>query len=216
MAMNSPGNRPALRLVDTGVAAVPRAGALGVAAGPRRSALVAVPSASTVGGTSAAARASAGRAAAAAARGVEAENVSAARLSALDPRWMLAVRASHAIATVDHSAGGSRGASRLGFLAPEHRRRLVAEGARLGLRPFDTNLVIAIVQDAARSGADPLGDEARARLALVRGLEGGGAVESRTGEHPTGGWHIGSNHIAAAAVLAGVWTYLLVCWVLGR
>jgi hypothetical protein len=209
MAMNSPGDRPSLRLVDTGVAAVPRARAVGVAIGPRRSALVAATSA---GVASAAARASA-------ARGVEAENIAAARLSALDPRWMLAVRVSHAVATVDTSGNGPRGASRLGFLAPEHRRRLVAEGARLGLRPFDTNLVIAIVQDAARSGDDPLGDEARARLALVRGLDGGPGAEGLAGEsgpRQAGGLRIGSNHIAAAMVLAGVWAYLLVCWVLGR
>lgn len=41
---------------------------------------------------------------------------------------------------------------RAGIIRPEVRRRLVAAGVSMGLRPFDANLVIAIVQDDARSG----------------------------------------------------------------
>lgn len=38
---------------------------------------------------------------------------------------------------------------------------------RMGLRPFDASLVIAIVQDGAREG-DPLGENCEDRLRLVR------------------------------------------------
>lgn len=200
-----------LRLVDTDVAAMPRAHARAnaSAAAPtgRRSVLVATPT-GTTGGPGRGAPAAAQRQAEFA---VGAENARAANLSALDARWMLAVQVTHVI-----NAGGPAGA-RAGFLAPERRRLLVAEGARLGLRPFDTNLVIAVVQDAARAGADPLGHEARARLALIRGtpehdLRSSAAAHA---DHP-GAFALGTNHIAAAIVLAGVWAYLLAGWILGQ
>ncbi len=88
--------------------------------------------------------------------GVERENVSAASLPALDPRWILAVQA------MREMQGG-----RAAVVTPEARRRLMLVGRRLGLRAFDTSLVIAIVQDGARRGEDPLGSEANARLRLV-------------------------------------------------
>jgi hypothetical protein len=84
------------------------------------------------------------------------ENQSAASLGALDPRWMLAVQ------TVREIQGG-----RAAVITPEGRRRLLLVGNRLGLRSFDTNLVIAIVQDGARCGEDPLGTAAVGRLRLV-------------------------------------------------
>ncbi len=93
-----------------------------------------------------------------AARRVAEENLSAASLSALDPRWVLAVQASREI------QGG-----RAAVLTPEGRRRLLLVGERLGLRDFDSNLVIAIVQDGARHGEDPLGSGAVSRLRLVGG-----------------------------------------------
>lgn len=89
-------------------------------------------------------------------RAVEAEN-KAASMSALDPRWALAVRASSML------QGG-----RAAILPPESRRFLVQLGKDINLRPFDSNLVIAIVQDAARAGYDPIGSEARMRLKMVR------------------------------------------------
>ncbi len=58
-----------------------------------------------------------------------------------DPRWVLAVRCAEAL----------QGA----VLPPEKRQRLVDLGKRLGLSPFDANLVIAIVQDQARRGYAP-------------------------------------------------------------
>lgn len=89
-------------------------------------------------------------------RAVEAEN-KAASLSALDPRWALAVRTNSML------QGG-----RAAVLPPESRRFLVGLGKDINLRPFDANLIIAIVQDAARAGYDPLGTEARLRLKMVR------------------------------------------------
>ncbi len=58
-----------------------------------------------------------------------------------DPRWVLAVRCAEAL----------QGA----VLPPDKRQRLVDLGKRLGLTPFDANLVIAIVQDQARRGYAP-------------------------------------------------------------
>ncbi len=89
-------------------------------------------------------------------RAVGEENRSAAGLSPTDARWVLAVRTAQLI------QGG-----RAAILTPECRTRLLALGARLGLRAFDTNLVIAIVQDGARRG-DALGEPSEERLALIR------------------------------------------------
>ena len=55
-----------------------------------------------------------------------------------DPRWVLAVR------TAEQLQGP--------ILRPEGRERLLRLGKVLGLTPFDTNLIIAIVQDRARRG----------------------------------------------------------------
>jgi len=65
----------------------------------------------------------------------------APRLAANDPRWVLALRAAHAL---DHTA-----------IVPEQRDRLVKLGRSLGLNPFDVNLIVAIVQDQARRGTLP-------------------------------------------------------------
>lgn len=64
-----------------------------------------------------------------------------------DPRWVLAARAASVI------EGG-----RAAILTPENRRRLMDLAARMNLRPFDASLVIAIVQDAARTwrGVGPI------------------------------------------------------------
>lgn len=88
---------------------------------------------------------------------VAAENSSAMGLSALDPRWIFAVQ-------VAKSLDGGRAA----ILIPERRRALVADAARLGLRAFDANLLIAIVQDGVRTGEGGLGHESESRLKLVR------------------------------------------------
>ncbi len=61
---------------------------------------------------------------------------------ATDPRWVLAIRVAQAL-------DGP-------ILRPERRERLLRVGKVLGLSPFDTNLVIAIIQDRARRGIAPL------------------------------------------------------------
>lgn len=62
-------------------------------------------------------------------------------LQATDPRWVLAIR-------VGESLEGT-------LLPAEKRERLSRLGQILGLTPFDTSLIIAIVQDQARRGHDP-------------------------------------------------------------
>ncbi|MEM9253022.1 MAG: hypothetical protein AAGB29_11790 [Planctomycetota bacterium] len=58
-----------------------------------------------------------------------------------DPRWVVALRAAHAL---DHAT-----------IVPEQRGKLVRLGRSLGLSPFDVNLIVAIVQDQARRGTLP-------------------------------------------------------------
>ena len=74
-------------------------------------------------------------------RGNAASAVVSAPLPAGDPRWVLAVRVSESL----------QGAT----LPPERRRRLIKMGRVFGLTEFDTNLIIAIVQDQARRGHRP-------------------------------------------------------------
>lgn len=89
-------------------------------------------------------------------RQVRAANLDAARLDALDARWVLAVRTTMSL------QGG-----RAAILRPDDRRSLVTQATRMGLRPFDAALVIAIAQDAARSG-EALSGSPQDRLAMVR------------------------------------------------
>jgi hypothetical protein len=86
------------------------------------------------------------------------ENVGAATVSAIDPRWVFAVQ-------VARSIGGGRAA----ILAPERRQKLVAMAGGMGLRPFDANLIIAVVQDGVRSGDGALSPQVESRLAFIRG-----------------------------------------------
>lgn len=85
------------------------------------------------------------------------ENISASKLKGTDARWVFAV-------LVSKSLEGGRAA----ILTPEKRERLVASAISMGLRPFDANLVIAIVQDCTRCGHDRLCEETESRLSLVR------------------------------------------------
>lgn len=122
---------------------------------------------------------------------VELENRAAAALTADDARWALAAR------TAADLEGGAAA-----ILRPERRRALVAMGGHLGLKPFDTNLVIAIVQDAARSGEQPLGPRARGLLQMVRPPE-------QRAEAPV--WP----QMMVAAALGATLLWLLIRWVTG-
>lgn len=58
-----------------------------------------------------------------------------------DPRWIMALRTSEALEGT--------------LLRPEKRESLLRLGRIMGLRPFDCNLIFAIVQDQARRGYAP-------------------------------------------------------------
>lgn len=171
--MNDPMAHKSLRLVGGGVAQSPRALPRDHAA---RSGIGAVRALAARHASGGAAPTLAQR------RAVEAENKAAA-MSALDPRWALAVRTSSML------QGG-----RAAILPPESRRFLVQLGKDINLRPFDSNLVIAIVQDAARAGYDPIGTESRMRLKMVR-------EPVPTQDHPSLRWIIGAIGLGAV----GLW-----------
>ena len=58
-----------------------------------------------------------------------------------DPRWVLAVKAGELLEGT--------------MMRPEKREQLILKGKRMGLNAFDSNLVVAIVQDQARRGYKP-------------------------------------------------------------
>jgi len=85
------------------------------------------------------------------------ENHAASSLDADDARWVFAVLVSKVL-------DGGRAA----ILAPDRRRLLMVNAREMGLREFDANLVIAIVQDCVRTGHERLCPKTEARLAMVR------------------------------------------------
>lgn len=92
------------------------------------------------------------------------ESIDGARLDAMDARWVLAVRTTMAL------EGGQAA-----ILRPDDRRTLVALAIQMGLRTFDAAIVIAIAQDAARTG-EALSGPAQSRLAMVRPASSGNEV----------------------------------------
>ncbi len=93
-------------------------------------------------------------------RDIARENGEAARMQAeladADVRRILALR-------IEESLEGGRAA----LLPAPRRRALVNAGHRLGLRPFESNLIIAIVQDAARRGKSSADRDTRAALGVI-------------------------------------------------
>ena len=88
-------------------------------------------------------------------RAVAEENRAAGRnlsLDPTDPRWVLAAR------THSQLQGTT--------LTPERRQRVLRNARQLGVRPFEANVIIAVVQDHARRSA-PLA-QAADTLALLR------------------------------------------------
>lgn len=79
-----------------------------------------------------------------------------AALSPVDARWVFAAR-------VAESLEGYSAA----VLPPEKRERLMRLAEVIGLRPFDANLIIAIVQDSVRCGLEPLSVSTAERLMMV-------------------------------------------------
>lgn len=73
------------------------------------------------------------------------------QLEPTDPRWVLAMRAYSQL----------QGST----LTPERRQRVLDNAKVIGLRPFDANLIIAVVQDHARRGESPA--EAQSTLSMI-------------------------------------------------
>ncbi len=116
-------------------------------------------------------------------------------LRADDARWILAAR------TRERLQGG-----RAAILTAESRTRLIEVGRRLGLRPFDVALIIAIVQDNARqprSAEDP-----GSLIARLRMVPGPGEAPSHAGVPEFAGpcwlaWIAGTLVLAALLGAAG-------------
>jgi len=119
---------------------------------------------------------------------VAAENASAvsARLDPSDPRWVLAVR------TQSQLQGT--------VLTPERRERVMATARTLGIRPFEANVIMAIVQDHARCGRRL--DEISGQLALLQGRSSADRMTP---------WLA----VGAAIVAASATALLIVRWLLG-
>ncbi|MBL8964686.1 MAG: hypothetical protein KF787_02305 [Phycisphaeraceae bacterium] len=119
-------------------------------------------------------------------------NREASRLEDDDVRWVFAQQVREAL------EGG-----RAAILTPDRRRDLVAAGVRQGLRPFDANLVIAIVQDQAREPDEAVNAAIPPGLRMVRA------------PRPPAG--IPSLAVVAAAILilAGLMVATLVAWLMG-
>lgn len=104
-----------------------------------------------------------------------------------DPRWVLAVRAYSQL----------QGST----LTPERRRKVLQTAQQLGVRPFDANVIIAIVQDQARTG---------------RGL-GEAAPTLKLLNDPSASQHDSSVELTrwlAVIVVAAAVNFLLIWWVL--
>jgi hypothetical protein len=108
-----------------------------------------------------------------------------------DARWVLALKVSQAL------EGG-----RAAILTPERRQALLTHGRRIGLRDFDANLLIAIVQDGKRSGRGALHLAVEERLAA---LPEPGPIQ------PTNLWP----WAIAAMILAATLLFALQNWITG-
>jgi hypothetical protein len=129
---------------------------------------------------------------------VEQEMRSASTLGPDDARRIVAAR------VVEALEGG-----RAAILRPEARRGVMTVARACGLRPFDANLVIAIVQDGARRGETVGTPDVESRLRLV----GGGAIERRA-RRAVVARHVVVNLVAAVVLGVGVGA-VLIAWLMG-
>ena len=97
---------------------------------------------------------------------VATENKKAAKFTASEAAVALARQAQQSL------DGGAAA-----ILTPDRRRALVAAAVKMGLRPFDANLIIAIVQDSARCAARPM--ESSQSDAPAYGHDTGGMFDDR-------------------------------------
>lgn len=152
-----------------------------------------------------------------AARSIARENRRASSLTPDEARRILAVR-------IGELLQGGRAA----ILTPEHRARAVRLARLLGVRDFDTHLVIALVQDRARRGEIAVG-AGLSNAAATPGAPGssaqspgfdahptppGGPSEraSRTPRTPDAGWTVVALQVAAAVLLAAAMLLGLISW----
>lgn len=126
------------------------------------------------------------------ARHVAAANRAAAGLSADDARWVLAAKVAQEIRRVSDG--------RTALVTPDARRRLTASARAMGLRAFDANLIIAIVQDALRRGEE-LGEDVEGRLQMIRGVERGSTAKIAR-------WPIAASAALAAGIFAALAAWL--------
>lgn len=121
------------------------------------------------------------------------ENHVAAMLSPFDARMIFAEQVARRL-----EGGGAA------ILRPQVREGLVAQAHRLGMRTFDANLVIAIVQDAARRGEVRVG-ETRGASAGSSGLDASERVRASLGMvRPARGMGAQSDGVLGQATLAVV------------
>ncbi|TVQ33527.1 MAG: hypothetical protein EA376_02190 [Phycisphaeraceae bacterium] len=123
-------------------------------------------------------------------RAVARANQAAARLPESDARMLFA-------ASVAQSLDGGRAA----ILTPDRRERLVENARRMGMRAFDANLIIAIVQDDARRGGRGAQGETARLITIVPGPK----------RSP---WSSAAGLALAAMAFAGAGMALLIAWVL--
>lgn len=101
-----------------------------------------------------------------------------------DPRWILAMQTQARLQGT--------------MLTPERRDELMVSGRHLGLRPFESNLVIAVVQDRARREQPLRMADQNAGLIPLQNLQTlGGATNQRT-------WRWWLLAFAAAMVVASM------------
>lgn len=114
----------------------------------------------------------------------------ASGMQADDARWVFARR-------VAENLDGGKAA----ILTPEKRGRLLATARRVGLRDFDANMVIALVQDARRAGAGALNPEVERSLLMLRPAE------------PRKGVPDAVRFLIASVILGGLMAWGMACWV---
>lgn len=115
-----------------------------------------------------------------------------------DARWVFAVR-------VKREVQGGRAA----IIAPESRKRLLRLANRLGLRDFDANLVIAIVQDDCRlygAGSPVPSEAAKGPISLIR------PAAREASETSVGIWM----SLGASFGLAAIGCYWMAIWLLSN
>lgn len=129
---------------------------------------------------------------------VSAQTADLSPVSQSDPRWAFAVLVASRI------EGG-----RAAILRPEVRERLVCLGKKLGIRPFDAALTIAMVQDAARRGQAP-GQVGAESSSLAERL---GAITKPASKPPQPVGHDILSKAASALFLATALLGLAIMWV---